>query len=105
MHSPKSTADNPNSWKLWHGFNYFFGGGTFLVGSLLLFSVFSTEMDVPEISGWLYTLGSATFTLADITEWMHFVYTDCRFKSLAVNYFLNVCASLLYLIGSACFIP
>lgn len=67
MEPPKSTADNTNKWRLWHGFNYFLGGGTFLIGSLLLFPFFNDYLDAAEVSGWLYTIGSATFLLADIT--------------------------------------
>lgn len=76
-----------------------------MVGSILLFPIFNDYVDAAEISGWLYTIGSATFLLADITEWLHYVYQDCRFLNYAINFFVNVIGSLLYLIGSACFIP
>jgi hypothetical protein len=45
MDSPTSTVDNGNKWKLWHAFNYFVGGGTFLVGSVMLFPIFANYMD------------------------------------------------------------
>jgi len=90
---------------MWHAFNYFIGGGTFLAGSILLFPIFADYLDAAEVSGWLYTVGSATFLIADITEWLHYAYCDCRFKIFAINFFVSVCGSLLYLIGSACFIP
>lgn len=64
---PTSTVDKSQQWRIWHGINYFIGGSTFLVGSILLFPVFKTLVDADEISGWLYTIGSATFLLADIT--------------------------------------
>lgn len=64
---PKSTTENSRLWRTWHGFNYFFGGGTFLVGSIVLFPSFADYFDAAVVSAWLYTLGSATFLLADIT--------------------------------------
>jgi hypothetical protein len=67
--------------------------------------MFANYLDTAEVSGWLYTIGSATFLLADITEWLHYVYKDCRFMVFAINFFVSVSGSLLYLIGSACFIP
>jgi hypothetical protein len=72
---------------------------------MLLFSLFTEYLDAAEVSAWLYTVGSATFLLADITEWLHYIYSDCRFKYFAINFFVSVSGSLLYLIGSACFIP
>jgi hypothetical protein len=58
---PQSTVDKGQRWRIWHGLNYFIGGGTFLIGSILLFPVFNDYVDAAEISGWLYTIGSATF--------------------------------------------
>ena len=84
---PQSTVDKGQRWRIWHGLNYFIGGGTFLIGSILLFPVFNDYVDAAEISGWLYTIGSATFHLADITEWLHYVYLDCRFLGFGINFF------------------
>ena len=64
---PINTAERSHKWKIWHGLNYFIGGGTFLIGSILLFPRFNDYLDAANISGWLYTIGSATFLLADIT--------------------------------------
>jgi len=63
----KSTTENSKIWQIWHGFNYFFGGASFLVGSFILFPYFSNIFDSANVSAWLYTLGSSTFLLADIT--------------------------------------
>ena len=105
MEQPKSTADNSTRWKLWHGFNYYMGGGTFFVGSLLLFPFFKSFLDADYVSGWLYTIGSFTFLLADCTEFGHYTTKDCKYLSLSINFFVNVLGSLMYLLGSACFIP
>ncbi len=100
-----STYQNSNAWKLWQGFNYFLGGGTFLIGSLILFDSFSSRFDVPAVSGWLYSIGSATFTLADTTEWLFLTLPGRRFTFISFNFFLNVVASIMYLIGSIFFLP
>lgn len=108
MEVPKSTVDNSFEWRMWHSINYASGGITFLVGSILLFPFFGGYIDyfdAARISAWLYTVGSTNFLLADVTEWIHFTYTDCRFFILSLNFFVSVCGSFLYLIGSACFIP
>lgn len=108
MDSPKSTVDNSFEWRLWHSVNYVNGGITFLFGSILLFSYFASFIDyfnAAKISAWLYTIGSATFLFADLTEWIHFTYSDCRFFSYSINFLVSVCGSFLYLVGSACFIP
>jgi hypothetical protein len=105
MEQPKSTTDNSKLWRTWHGFNYFFGGSTFFLGSIILFPFFSPYLNVASVSAWLYTLGSATFLLADIIEWKHYTTPCCKYTNFSVNFFVSVLGSLLYLTGSACFIP
>jgi hypothetical protein len=90
---------------MWHGFNYFVGGGTFLVGSCVLFPFVGEYFDTAEVSAWLYTIGSFTFLLADITEWQHYTKANCPHLEYSINFFASVTGSLLYLIGSACLIP
>jgi hypothetical protein len=43
--------------------------------------------------------------LADITEWLHYTASRCPFLQLSINFFVSATGSLLYLVGSACFIP
>jgi len=105
MQQPKSTVENSKLWRTWHGFNYFFGGSTFLLGSIILFPLFSAYLNVASVSAWLYTLGSGTFLLADITEWKHYTTPCCKYMNFSVNFFVSVFGSLLYLTGSICFIP
>ncbi len=102
---PKSTVDNSDQWKIWHGFNYIVGGITFLIGSILLFPFFNDYLNAAKLSAWLYTIGSTTFLLADITEFLHFVTNDCRYLKYVINFFVSVTGSFLYLVGSICFIP
>ncbi len=75
------------------------------MGSILLFPIFSSNPASAEISGWIYTIGSFTFLLGDVTEWLHYVEQDCKFLSYAINFFVNVIGAFLYLVGSICFIP
>jgi hypothetical protein len=103
--SPPSTADRSKVFKVWHSFNYFFGGGTFLIGSVMLFPEFADFFDTNTVSAWLYSFGSFTFLIADTSEWIHYTYRDCRYLSYSINYLLSVVASWLYLIGSILFIP
>lgn len=58
-----------------------------------------------QICGWLFTIGSACFLLADATEWLYFLETDFRYLTQVINFFINVVGSVLYLIGSVLFIP
>lgn len=101
----KSTVENSKIWRLWHGFNYFVGGATFLIGSFVLFPFVEQYLNTAEVSAWLYTIGSFTFLLADITEWLHYTSSRCAFLEWSLNFLFSVLGSLLYLIGSACFIP
>ena len=105
--NPPSTVDNSLKWRAWHGSNYFVGGITFLFGSILLFPDLSNIkfMNAGDVSGWLYTIGSTGFLIADITEWLHYVYADCRYSVYVINFLMSVMGSLFYLIGSACFVP
>jgi len=102
---PPSTVDNSYKWRLWHSLNYLFGGISFFIGSVTLFPHLNYYFPAAVISAWFYTVGSFTFLLADITEWIHYLYCDCRYLSLAINFFLSVIGSALYLVGSACFLP
>ena len=102
---PKSTVENSLAWRLWHSLNFLFGGVVFFIGSAILFPHVNRIIPASAISGWCYTLGSFTFLLADITECLHFVHRDCRFIWYALNFFLSVTGSAIYLIGSICFLP
>ena len=70
--------------------------------------------------GWFFTIGSANFLLADITEWNHFrfvciggnanqplrtVCTKLKRAQFGINFFSSAIGSLLYLLGSIFFIP
>lgn len=101
----KSTVENGRVWRMWHGFNYFVGGCTFLLGSLALFPFIGEYIDAGEVSAWLYIIGSFTFLLADITEWLHFTKNNCPYLEYSINFFASVTGSLLYLVGSIYFIP
>lgn len=116
-----NTKDNSLHWRLWHSINYMIGGITFYMGSYCYFSyINSVYLDSFVIGGWLYTIGSLGFLLADITEWNHFKYgctCDVNYQGeqtlwntflraeVGINFFLSVLGSLMYLIGSIFFIP
>ena len=67
-----STVNNTVFWKLWHSINYMIGGITFLFGSVAYWPSIDPLINGDTVAGWLYTIGSACFLLADLTEWNHF---------------------------------
>lgn len=116
-------------WRLFHWLMYFNGGVTFFIGSFLLFSTINAAYP----SALLYTFGSATFLVADITEWLTNNHVGCFWyekyedsyeesveKSFApkeriegqlqraevgINFFLSSIGSFFYLVGSSLFLP
>ena len=68
----RSTVENSMNWKIWHGVNYMIGGITFLLGSYLYYPSVNLSINGYVIGAWLFTIGSACFLLADLTEWNHF---------------------------------
>lgn len=99
-----STEDNSKIWKLWHGVNILIAGWCFLIGSIVMFPRF-TNYIYAELCGWFFTIGSACFLLADLTEWVYFLEQDFRYLAYVINFFINVVGSALYLAGSVLFIP
>ena len=117
-----STKDKRLSWRLWHSINYMCGGIFFFFGSLMYFPSIDKQFNGDVVGGWLFTIGSANFLLADLTEFDHFrkgfigrlephhisvSYPMSRFRKaeLGINFMCSAFGSLLYLIGSICFIP
>lgn len=116
----KSTVDNDHTWKLFHGISYLIGGITFVLGSFCYYPFISPYVNGDVVGGWLYTIGSLSFLIADLKEWNHFklgcigqpnnekVSTWKSYLTRAqvgINFFLSACGSLLYLLGSIFFIP
>ena len=115
-----STTENSLVWRLWHSINYMFGGIFFVLGSLCYYPQISSIVNGDVMGGWLFTVGSANFLLADITEWNHFrfgciggnsnqplrtVCTKLKRAQFGINFFTSAIGSLLYLLGSIFFIP
>ena len=121
-----STVSNSLTWRLWHGINYMLGGILFVLGSLCYFPEISKYVNGDVAGGWLFTVGSTNFLLADVTEWMHFKWgcmpssipaiakendidTSCYGKfrrvELGLNFFCSAIGSFMYLLGSIFFIP
>jgi hypothetical protein len=69
-----------------------------------MFPIFTSYI-YAALCGWLFTIGSTCFLIADLTEWIYFLEQDFRFLSYAINFFVNVVGSALYLVGSILFIP
>lgn len=70
-----------------------------------MFPRFTNEI-YAQLCGWMFTVGSVCFFLADFTELLYFITEDdYRYLSYAINFFINVFGSGLYLIGSIFFIP
>ncbi len=96
-----------------------------MIGSILYFPALNARFDGDVVAGWLYTIGSTCFLLADLTEWNHFRYGcvgeansksekntyDTSFHAfwlraeVGLNFFFSVTGSAMYLIGSIFFIP
>lgn len=113
----KSTVENSLQWRIWHGVNYMIGGITFLLGSYMYYPSVNLSLNGYMIGAWLFTIGSSTFLLADLTEWNHYR-PGCmplndlqgfkhKFKAAEVglNFFMSATGSFLYLLGSIFFIP
>jgi hypothetical protein len=121
-------------WRLFHGTHYMIGGITFVSGSAMYFpAVFNANSSALSAGGWLFTIGSFFFLLADLQEWWYYR-IGCAFDSqyrgqlesqastlfkhssntirgryeraeVGVNFFMSACGSALYLAGSILFIP
>ena len=121
-------------WRLFHGTHYMIGGLTFISGSCMYFpSVYNHYSSALAIGGWLFTIGSFFFLLADLQEWWYYRTGCCfdgqyrsrlesqnatRFRhpsntftgryergEVGINFFTSACGSALYLAGSILFIP
>jgi len=134
--SVENVLERPQSrlWRLFHGTHYMIGGLTFVSGSCMYFpSVYNTYSSAFSIGGWLFTIGSFFFLLADLQEWWYYRVGCCfdrkyldifeQQNSLAfrhdsttlqgryeraevgINFFVSACGSALYLAGSILFIP
>ena len=68
----ESTVSNSLIWRLWHSINYMLGGILFVFGSLVYYPPISKIVSGDVCGGWLFTIGSLNFLLADLTEWNHF---------------------------------
>jgi len=108
----ESTDRQPLKWRVWHSANYCIGAVFFFFGSMLLYPYFATIFESGFYSAWLYTIGSLTFSFADATEWSYYEpivvcksRSCCLIPNLSLNFFMSMTGSILYLIGSAMFIP
>ena len=87
-----------------------------MLGSIQYFPAISNYA----LGGWLFTIGSTGFLIADIWEWWYFrvgcmfdaeYYYPDRHKpffarsAVGINFFFSAIGSLLYLLGSIDFIP
>jgi hypothetical protein len=116
-------------WRIIHSSLFFIGSIFFLFGS---WAYYPSNEDY-DIGGWLFTVGSASFSAADFMEWWANNRVGCflsshyleSFESIygkdfepndtfigilqrssnGVNFFLSFSGSSLYLIGSIFFIP
>lgn len=131
----KKSVENKNypekltlSWRIFHNINYLIGGITFAIGSYQYFPGVADYV----LGGWLFTIGSAGFMIADALEWwmnnrvgcFHYENYEESYESQipsyfepkdtskgkwqraenGINFFLSFSGSTLYLIGSVMFI-
>lgn len=107
-----STVDNSLCWRLCHSVSYLIGGVTFPVASVIyLPRLLAKAPSMESIAGWLFTIGSFFFLVADLMEWNHyrpmcFRSSACGFAwNLGLNFLFSATGSLFYLLGSIYFIP
>lgn len=134
--SNDNVLERPQSplWRIFHGTHYMIGGLTFVTGSCMYFpDVFDKYSSALSIGGWLFTIGSFFFLLADLQEWWYYRVGCCcdhkyqnsleehattlfrnprntfhgRYEraEVGINFFMSACGSALYLAGSILFIP
>ncbi len=132
----ENVLERPQSplWRLFHGTHYMIGGLTFITGSCMYFpSVYNKYSSAFNAGGWLFTIGSFFFLLADLQEWWYYRVGCCcdrkyrtslehenvplfrnppdtlrgRYEraEVGINFFISACGSALYLAGSILFIP
>ncbi|CAF1231849.1 unnamed protein product [Didymodactylos carnosus] len=127
--------DRPQSliWRIFHATHYMLGGLLFITGSCMYFPhVINLNFNSLNVGGWLFTIGSTFFLLADLQEWFyyrigccldktyrhayelanqdlfHYPKSDLRGKyeraAIGLNFFMSACGSALYLAGSILFL-
>ena len=132
----ENVLERPQSplWRLFHGTHYMIGGLTFITGSCMYFpDVYNKYSWAFSAGGWLFTIGSFFFLLADLQEWWYYRVGCCfddKYRStmetqnanvfrhpkdtlrgryeraeVGINFFMSACGSALYLAGSILFIP
>lgn len=112
---------NPSyAWRRYHSSFYLFGGVSFGCASPLFFPALETAATLT-VAGYLFTLGSLAFTIADATEWWYFR-GGCLFDAPncvdavdrrgegetmgdGVNFAISAVGSFTYFVGSCFFIP
>jgi hypothetical protein len=121
-------------WRFIHGIHYLMGGVTFIIGSCMYFpNVYQNHSRALAVGGWLFTIGSVCFLVADLQEWWyHRVGCICdgryrptlehhsetlfalpsntllgryRRAKKGINSIVSLFGSALYLAGSILFIP
>ncbi|CAF2525688.1 unnamed protein product [Rotaria sp. Silwood2] len=134
--SNDNVLERPQSrlWRLFHGTHYMIGGLTFITGSCMYFpSVYNKYSSALNAGGWLFTIGSFFFLLADLQEWWYYrvgCFCDRKYQialethhailfrnprntliglyeraEVGINFFMSACGSAFYLAGSILFIP
>mmetsp|Transcript_4418 Transcript_4418/g.6271 ORF Transcript_4418/g.6271 Transcript_4418/m.6271 type:complete len:201 (+) Transcript_4418:66-668(+) len=90
-------------WRGYHGSIFLLAALQFFVASIFLYPVF-WDGPILNASGWMYTIGSGMFVVADFTELWYFKQGD-ESGGDTYNFSANCLGSLLYVIGSVYAIP
>lgn len=85
-------------WRVTHASGFAIGGLTFIAGTLILFLPATDANNLA--SAVLYIVGSLGFLYVDLLEFA--TYTDCPLRG---NILMSAAGSLLYVLGSAGFLP
>lgn len=100
-----AARDPPSrKWRIYHATCFFIGATFFLTASPMFYPVAYSRPYADYAAGWLWTIGSASFLVADLTEW-RYLRKGHEGSIDDYNFFCSVIGSLLYFIGSGLFVP
>lgn len=103
--SAKISKDTQSTnWHVRYAFCYCVGGFAFLGGSILFYPAIYVKLGADFAAAWLWTLGSAAFLVADLTEWVHVRGGDEGCGD-TYNSLLSATGSTIYLVGSLLYVP
>lgn len=100
-----AARDPPSrKWRIYHATCFFIGASFFLTASPMFYPVAYSRPGADFAAAWLWIVGSASFLVADLTEWW-FLRKGHENGMENYTFLCSVIGSLLYLVGSCLFLP